>query len=344
MALSLEEQMELQDGIDADLMTLKTTTDFEAQLDIQDRMENAIRKLVGYIVKKAKTLYDRLVAGEFLKENVVRFTNILKKVWQEMGAPQDINPLRQPCRDYLSYHDKGNGVFESAYMDDFLYAGLGRSQPQYAKPSRAASNDHMSILAAMPEQRKPATAVRIKPKTSSIGDDILIDIDTEFESPDTFREIIRAIENDRECDTVVLKINSHGGRTDSAQAVYAALLETKAKTVARVITAYSSGSIVAMSCDEIQTTPHCTMMIHNASAGAWGKIGDMKTQTTFLENYFKSWFDELYAGFMTSEEIDDVFKGQDFWLNETDIKRRLPNWRPIRQRRAAEAQANNERL
>ena len=260
-----------------------------------------------------------------------------------MGEPADIDPLRPPCSEYLSYHHKGNGVYESAYVDRFLYEGLGQLQPQYAKPSTTPRND-IALLPVMPEQRKPATAVRIKPKTSSIGDDILIDIDTEFESPDTFREIIRAIENARECDTVVLKINSHGGRTDSAQAVYAALLETKAKTVARVITAYSSGSIVAMSCDEIQTTPHCTMMIHNASAGAWGKIGDMKTQTTFLENYFKSWFDELYAGFMTSEEIDDVFKGQDFWLSETDIKRRLPNWRPIRQRRAAEAQANNEGL
>lgn len=160
----------------------------------------------------------------------------------------------------------------------------------------------MELLTEAARQKTPG-AVRSTPKGFEFGapQDIIIDIDTEFDSPETFRGIIRAIEQARETDTIILKVNSHGGRTDSAQAVYVALLETRAKTIARIITAYSSGSIVTMACDEIQTTPHCTMMIHNASAGTWGKIGDMKAQTSFLEDHFKKWFGELYSGFLTPE-------------------------------------------
>ena len=60
-----------------------------------------------------------------------------------------------------------------------------------------------------------------------------------------------------------------------------------------------------------------------------------------MEKHFRKWFNELYSGFLTAEEIADVLKGQDIWLREEDIKERLPKWKPIRARRGAEAQANN---
>lgn len=310
MALSFEEQMELQDSIDADLASLKQAEDFEEQLNIQDRMEAAVRKLVGTVVAKARSLYEQLVAGEFLKEPVVRFVSILERVAKEIGG--DIKALHEPVIAYLAAHRSEDGVYENAGI------------PQ----------DAVTILAEDGDLKRRISAVRRRPKESGAGDDILIDIDKEFESPDTFREIVRAIDDARSVDTVILKVNSHGGRTDSAQAVYVALLATKANTIAQVITAYSSGSLVTMPCDEIQTTPNCTMMIHNASAFSWGKVGDMKTQSTFLEEHFKKWFGELYAGFLTQEEIADVFKGQDIWLREEQIRERLARWTPIRRRKA----------
>jgi len=317
MALSFKEKRALQQEIQVCFSSLENNPGFKEKRNLQKQLAEAFGKLEGKAVKLSQSLYEQLVAGKFLQESPLKFLAILKQVITEIG--DNAKMLHEPVIAYFSAHNK-NGIFESA------------------------EEINLDILTGGPEKKIMATAVRHKPKGIEYGDaiDIIIDIDTDFESPETFREIIRAIENAREKDTVILKINSHGGRTDSAQAVYAALLETKAKTIARIITAYSSGSIAAMSCDEIQTTPHCTMMIHNASSGSWGKIGDIKARTSFLEEHFKRWFVELYAGFLSTEEIADVFKGQDFWLSEEDIKKRLPNWKPIRQRRGAEAQANNE--
>lgn len=320
--LSLKEKLSLQKTVKNGLDSLKAgIADLRARLATQREIKNALERLKGGTPAPG-TLFEQLLAGKFLGEAPVKFLSILKKVLAEIN--DNVQLVQEPVIAYIKAHHTEEGVFESA----------------------GGTENAASALAFLTEHTPPKTpgAVRSTPKGFEYGapQDIVIDIDTEFDSPETFRGIIRAIEQARENDTIILKVNSHGGRTDSAQAVYVALLETRAKTIARIITAYSSGSIVTMACDEIQTTPHCTMMIHNASAGTWGKIGDMKAQTSFLEDHFKKWFGELYAGFLTPEEISDVFKGQDIWLREEEIKQRLPNWKPIRARRAAELQAAAE--
>ena len=319
--LSLKEKLSLQTTVKNGLDSLKAgIADLRARLATQREIKEALERLKGDVPTRG-TLFEQLLAGKFLREPPVKFLSILKKVLTEIN--DNVQLVQEPVIDYIKAHHS-EGVFESA------------GSTENTEPAGVFLTEH-----AAP---KALGAVRSTPKGFEFGapQDIIIDIDTEFDSPETFRGIIRAIEQARENDTIILKVNSHGGRTDSAQAVYVALLETRAKTIARVITAYSSGSIVTMACDEIQTTPHCTMMIHNASAGTWGKIGDMKAQTSFLEDHFKKWFGELYSGFLTPEEISDVFKGQDIWLREEEIKHRLPNWKPIRTRRAAELQAAAE--
>lgn len=317
MMLGIKEKLALQrtvkDGIDSLKDGIK---DIRQRLATQRQVKEALDKLKGKSASGGSpSLFEQLVAGKFIKEAPARFLAILKKALDEVNG--NVRMIQDPVIAYLAEHHSEEGVFESA--------------------------ERASFASPLDAKRQANGAVRSLPKGLEYGapQNIIIDIDTDFESPETFRGIIRAIEQAREVDTVILKINSHGGRTDSAQAVYAALMECKAKTIARVITAYSSGSIVAMSCDEVQTTPHCTMMIHNASAFSWGKIGDMKAQSTFMEKHFRKWFNELYSGFLTAEEIADVLKGQDIWLREEDIKERLQKWKPIRARRGAEAQANN---
>lgn len=63
-----------------------------------------------------------------------------------------------------------------------------------------------------------------------------------------------------------------------------------------------------------------------------GKLGDMAGYATFKSDYFAEWFRQLYAGFLTEQELKDVAKGQEFWLKENQIRERLKNWKPIRER------------
>lgn len=322
--LGIKEKLALQRAVKEGIDRLKAgIKDIRQRLATQREVMEALNKLKGKPASAGSlSLFDQLLAGKFLQEKPIKFLSILKKVVAEING--DVQPVREAVLAYLkAHHNAQEGIFESADVNPLA----GMSTSTLYEDAR----------------RKDSGAVRVTPKGLEYGAprNITIDIDTDFDSPESFRGIIRTIEQAREVDTIVLKINSNGGRTDTAQAVYVALLETKAKTIARVITAYSSGSIIAMSCDELQTTPHCTMMIHNASTMSWGKIGDMKAQSSFLEDHFKKWFTELYSGFLSQDEISDVFKGRDIWLREDDIKKRLPNWKPIRVRRAAEAQANN---
>lgn len=147
---------------------------------------------------------------------------------------------------------------------------------------------------------------------------------------------IQAIETARAIDRITLRINSNGGNPQAAQAIYAALLKTPAFTKAQIINAVSTGAIVAMSCDSIELTPFCSMMICNASSGSGGKLGDMAGYATFKSGYFAEWYAQLYAGFLTIDELKDIAKGQDFWLKEDQIRERLQNWKPIRERLQAD--------
>ena len=318
--MSLREKLALQKTVSAGLADLELgIADLRTRLARQKEVNGALAKL-NASGEPEKSLLDRILSGEFLHSTVERFLKMLEAVGEEIG--HDYSKLHEPIIAFLNAH-KAEMVYPTANGE---VGGILESAMQAFGTPLTPPNAPKSI----------SNAVRIMPTGMEFGapQTITIDIDTDFDSPETFREIIRVIEQARQADTLILKINSQGGRTDSAQAIYVALLETQARTVAKIITAYSSGSIVAMACDELKPTPHCTMMIHNASTGAWGKLGDMKAQSTFMENHFKMWFRELYSGFLSGEEIEDVFKGQDIWLREEDIKKRLAKWHPVRERRS----------
>jgi ATP-dependent protease ClpP protease subunit len=152
-------------------------------------------------------------------------------------------------------------------------------------------------------------------------------------APETIRAAVWALMTAKEGEVATIAVNSFGGQFETAQAVYVALLETKAKTRAKIVNAAGAASIVVMACDEILPTPFCTMMIHNASAGATGKVGDMAAASSHYRDHFQAWFTQLYDGFLTGDEVTDVAKGQEFYLKENDIKIRLKNWISIRERR-----------
>ena len=223
--LSLKEKLSLQKTVKSGLDSLKAgIADLRARLATQREIKEALEKLKGDAHARG-TLFEQLLAGKFLGEAPVKFLSVLKKVLTEIN--DNVQLIQEPVIAYIKAHHT-EGVFESA-----------------GDAGDAASA--LEFLTEATRQKVPG-AVRSTPKGFEFGapQDIIIDIDTEFDSPETFRGIIRAIEQARETDTIILKVNSHGGRTDSAQAVYVALLETRAKTIARIITAYSSGSIVTM--------------------------------------------------------------------------------------------------
>lgn len=271
-----------------------------------------------------------LIAGQYNTLEPLAFLGVLKDISTEIN---DFEPLKEPAIKYIEANqDKAGAIMESAF------------QQAFGKLWGDSAAAEQMILEAAGRTRAMLMPVPASPSSSPImvegGDGaplkITIEIDGDFTEPATFRDRIQVIESAKAGEEINIRINSNGGNTHSAQAFYTALLKTKARTKAVIINAYSSGSIVAMSCDEIELTPFCSMMIHNASGGSGGKIGDMAGYATFKSDYFAEWYAQLYAGFLTEEELKDVAKGQDTWLKEAQIRERLQNWKPIRERLQAD--------
>lgn len=316
MALSFKEKRSLTKTVNAKVEELNSGgLSFKDKRAATKALNDAVLKLTSKeIDTKGSKILVKLIAGEYDSLAPLRFLSMLEKAAEEIGG--DIEPIKPLAISYIDKNkDSLDAITESALREAIEDTQAFSSMSQMPMPTGSAIR-YMPLNPTDPEGAKQ----------------IIMDIDQAFSEPSTFRGIIQALENARTGDEADLKINSPGGRTDAAQAVYVALLETKAKTRAKIINAASSGSIVAMACDEIQTTPFCTMMIHNASAGTQGKVGDMAAASSHYKDHFKEWFGELYAGFLTGDEVIDVTKGQEFYLKEKDIKLRLKNWTPIRAR------------
>lgn len=103
MALSFKEKRELQKSIEADFSSLATATGFKEKRELQKRIEANLAKLTGAEDKQEKSLYDRLIAGEFYSLAPIAFMAKLKEVAKEIG--EDVAKLHDPSIEYLRIHE-----------------------------------------------------------------------------------------------------------------------------------------------------------------------------------------------------------------------------------------------
>lgn len=122
---------------------------------------------------------------------------------------------------------------------------------------------------------------------------------------------------------VVLHINTGGGILDSAFMIRDAISKSKAAVVAYLTgTVASAGTIIALSCDELEVSDHLSFMIHNYSGGMQGKGHEMKARQKFSDDQLEAAFADVYAGFLTDAERDRVIEGTDLWMDEHEVMER----------------------
>jgi len=143
-------------------------------------------------------------------------------------------------------------------------------------------------------------------------------------SPDEYNELAHVLEIAEDYNTVILHINTGGGYIDSAFQIVAAIKRSKAElVVARIVgTVASAGTIIALSCDELEVEKHTHFMIHNYSTGTQGKGHEVMDYINFNDRTLKETFKEIYKGFLTDDEVKDVLRGKDMWLDSTEVKSR----------------------
>ena len=140
------------------------------------------------------------------------------------------------------------------------------------------------------------------------------------------RQLCTLLRGAQEEDTVIIRINSGGGRFDIAAQIINAMRECVA-TIIGVIEqeCASAATMIFLACDQWQVQPWGEMMIHYASYGAGGKGHEVSSRVASNEKMFPKVFDAIYKNFLSEEEIANVIRGQDIYLTQDEITARLEN-------------------
>lgn len=152
-------------------------------------------------------------------------------------------------------------------------------------------------------------------------DQLDVYLNTGIDEPSYYSEICYILSTLTEDETVYFHINTPGGILDSAFQLVDAIKGCRATTIAKLTgTVASAGTIIALSCDKLIVAEHTSFMIHNYSAGAYGKGNELKARQEHIDKSTNHAFKEFYSGFLTDKEVEEVINGKDIWLTADEVR------------------------
>lgn len=142
--------------------------------------------------------------------------------------------------------------------------------------------------------------------------------------PEDYIEWFDIIRHCTQEDTVKIYINSGGGNLFTAIQFLRVLAETEATVVVSVegICA-SAATLVFLSADVFEVTPHSMFLFHTYSGGTFGKGMDMYNQIAHERKWSEKLFAEVYEDFLTKEEINSMLENKDLWMDVDSIIERM---------------------
>lgn len=149
-------------------------------------------------------------------------------------------------------------------------------------------------------------------------------LDEEIKDPTYYRQALQVIRAGQRGDLVRIHISSPGGNLNSALMFKNAIEESEADVLAIIqAEAYSAAGLIALSCPMIEVKKHATMMCHSAAFGAGGIVQNVRDHVDFTGKHAEAVMDEVYENFLNSEELEDIRRGREIWLDYIQISERL---------------------
>ena len=146
------------------------------------------------------------------------------------------------------------------------------------------------------------------------------DISTPFD----YNQLCYALETATAEDTVRLYLNTPGGVIDTATMLVDAMKNSAAKVVGYLSGGvHSSGTMIALNCDELVVADHLDFMVHTYSTAIQGKGSDLKSFQDHMDKSIKSLITETYSGFLSKTELRKVLSGEELWFNKSEVVRRF---------------------
>lgn len=149
-------------------------------------------------------------------------------------------------------------------------------------------------------------------------------LDEEIKDPTYYRQALQVIRSGQRGDLIRIHISSPGGNLNSALMFKNAIEESDADVVAIIqAEAYSAAGLIALSCPMIEVKKHATMMCHSAAFGAGGIVQNVRDHVDFTGKHAEAVMDEVYENFLNPEELEDIRRGREIWLDYQQIGERL---------------------
>ena len=145
------------------------------------------------------------------------------------------------------------------------------------------------------------------------------------------------IRNASAVDTIRIYINSPGGDLYTTLQFLRVMSDTEATVITSVEGACMSAATMIFLHGHMQeVTPHSLFMFHNYSAGTFGKGGEMYDQLQFERAWSENFMREVYADFLSEEEIQSMLHNKDIWMDSEEVVKRLT---ALQKKRETEAEA-----
>lgn len=125
-------------------------------------------------------------------------------------------------------------------------------------------------------------------------------------------------------DEIHLYINNGGGYLHTVYQFISALRQTNATVIGFLDgVAYSGASMIFLACGTCAVPKQCCMMIHWYEGGVFGKGNENKKRVDFEDDFIKDFYRDIYKDFLTTDELERVFRGEDYWFDAKEIHKRL---------------------
>lgn len=139
-----------------------------------------------------------------------------------------------------------------------------------------------------------------------------------------YHELLQTLDNASENDAINIIINNEGGEVSTCVQIVDHIRNCKALVIGVLSgNAFSAAGIIFLACHQHVVADHSMLMIHGAVGYAGGKYTDMAKYLEAANKRTRGLYDDIFEGFLTVEELDNVFKGEEFWLVSDEVIERL---------------------
>jgi len=146
----------------------------------------------------------------------------------------------------------------------------------------------------------------------------------ELQAPQYYTELFYTLRTAAETDLVYLHINSPGGDFNTGLQIINNMLASEAHVVTVLeARAYSMAAFIFLSGDELIVHDNCQLMFHNYSSSLIGKGNEQHAQVLAIGKWFEKTMSRVCHPFLSHEEIDNILRGEDIWMDSDEIRKRL---------------------